>query len=81
MKLEFKPEDFKYARPKRVAVEDYWDWAADIANARLQELLKDAPTVYGPHHDPVANDGSWYFTLANLGQINKAKLVCIEEIK
>lgn len=47
VKLEFKPEDFSYDGNGNGMILINWQDAADKANARLQQMLQDAPRVYG----------------------------------
>lgn len=46
MKLEFKPSDFKPPYPVLVSVEmSHLETIAAIANARLAEMLREAPVL------------------------------------
>ena len=74
MKLKFTAEDFKEAGLIKLWLESEGfaddgvpDRIAAIANARLQEILADAPVVYRRYGEN--------------GDIHRAKLVEIEEIK
>lgn len=74
LKFEFKPEYFARARCKRPG-EKYWQWASDVANAGLQEMLKEAPAVYGN-----IEVGTWSEE-RRMSAFHTAKLVDIEELK
>lgn len=50
---------------------------AEKANAKLQEWLNAAPTVYGQSHSKLI----WISDKLETQGTHKAKLVCIEEIK
>lgn len=45
-KFAFKPEDFALTGRLGMHPNDYQQWLADRANARLAEMLEDAPVVY-----------------------------------
>jgi hypothetical protein len=50
VKFEFKPEDFGRAGNPRGEIKELIltsTQAAELANTRLAEMLKDAPTVFG----------------------------------
>ncbi len=86
MKLEFKPEDFcAFPNAKDCdhaeVYECYGADNADIANARLAEMLKEAPLVF-----KVIETHGWQtqasldYQFSECTKTYKAQLVCIEEI-
>lgn len=94
MKLEFKPEDFGFETSDPMGLEDpetgLCRQAARQANARLREMLDQAPQVY------LRRNGHWYaFSRGSapgsspkqkyLGRaayyVQRAKLVDIENLK
>lgn len=90
MKLEFKPEDFfgnqnKATMEARLTINMWAIRAASEANARLAEMLKDAPVVYGVLKGPdaiIPNGISIdWTTFPQVGRSHHARLVCMEEIK
>lgn len=79
--MKFKPEDFDLQIKLSMTSDILNKKAAEMANAKLQEWLDAAPTVY--HRDGIPyEDGGGWDDMENLsdGKL-KAKLVCIEEIK
>ena len=81
--MKFKPEDFgKECDGMHSGCCFTPLSAAEIANAKLEEWLKSAPTVYGPqslYGFKQTALQSWH-TFKNPGHTHKAKLVQIEEL-
>lgn len=83
MSYVFKPEDFKNKDTDVFLIEpEDAQIITDIANAKLEEWLKDAQVVYGKMDDCV---GMLYGLYGSCGWTidisHKAKLVCIEKMK
>lgn len=82
--MKFKPEDFcdLYVESDpgfcRQISEDDVHEIVERANAKLQEWLDAAPTLYG-NNEPYFGS-QWNFE-KKTEHSHKAKLVCIEEIK
>lgn len=83
MSWKFEPEDFQITKhnykeiPPLVYVMLSNEIAAEIANKKLAEWLKDAPTVYGCKWDTGMN----YFTTNKSDtDTHKARLIMIEPI-
>lgn len=87
--MKFNPKDFMghdmspiFDSPSRYGLEDYQaKRIADIANAKLEEWLKDAPTIeWGKDdYEPTLHPEEFINYMNHKGF--KAKLVFIEEIK
>lgn len=76
--MKFKPENFSSFNEIFIgddALTALQLRAANLANAKLEEMLKDAQVVY---QTGTSNEWWPHFTK---GDTHKAKLVCIEEIK
>ena len=73
--FKFLPEDFTLGifAPEGA---DITEAMASMANARLAEMLEDAPIVYG-----YISRAEKQFHIDKKFKTHKAKLVCIKEIK
>jgi hypothetical protein len=85
VKFEFKPEDFGRAGNPRGEIKELIltsTQAAELANTRLAEMLKDAPTVFG-HIGTHASTWSSHppGTFIQENNTHRAKLVMIEKIE
>ena len=84
--MKFKPEDFgsligPCKDPNNLRPEEVVDRFIEVANAKLEEWLKDALVVQG--NSGQYPDGDIYFDIPIGGPpyTHKAKLVQIEEVK
>lgn len=81
--MKFKPEDFMTPL-KPNSVRHGLEWAAEMANKRLGEMLKDAPTVYGSDDgdpDKWGTPVNWDVKNWKDKATHRAKLIEIEPIK
>lgn len=84
--MKFTPQDFVTQR-KYHGDREFWSEVCDVANARLEQMLKDAPVVYGRTKMSPTPSGfipiHWYsvIELDDSPDTHKAKLVCIEPLK
>lgn len=78
--MKFTAEDFKDAKPVGMSEVGCID-AARIANAKLEEWLKNAPEMYGVV-TPLGYHGSKWVKYKSLNPriTHRAKLVCIEPL-
>lgn len=76
--MKFKPEDFRPNGTTRIIGDvAFFQELSDMANARLQEMLKEAPLLYG-NSNP---DGHhWYRTTKLKTDTQMARLVNIEKL-
>lgn len=87
MKLEFKPEDFqRQTKDGDISFSDYDACIiAGVANARLREMLAEAPVLFGKaSQDGIGFDWSIGLSVEDYKEKNKthhARLVEIEELK
>jgi hypothetical protein len=81
--VKFKPEDFEGPYGDNPHSLYFFttaacDRAAAIANARLAEMLAEAPVVYS---GPGLRNEQFWDTVQCDGYTHRARLVCIEDLK
>lgn len=77
-KFEFIESDFKEFEQRLYPDNGCAEYIADKANARLKQMLAEAPTVYCLQHPGTLRTG-WRRNQVE-GDTHTAKLVCIEVI-
>lgn len=80
--MKFKAEDFiflMYQTTVQCKILDPQE-AADLANARLQEMLNEAPVVMNDENDEEAV--GWWFEAGKIMSMvtRRGRLVCVEDI-
>jgi len=86
--MSYKPEDFEEFLEGQDSVPLAYEFA-DIANAKLpeikkqwlEELVKDAPTVYIQDEPGVDHEDCWQESFSpNPTDTRKGRLICIEKL-
>jgi hypothetical protein len=78
MKDFFKPIDFELSE-NNFSIQIHPEFAAKVANKKLQELIESWPVVYG--QVPPGEDDLHWFSIGQSKDTHKARLAFIEEIK